>query len=572
MTETEQQEGEATPAMAPEAVAPPKALAVGDRVAGTLSQIAPSALITLEDGRSVLIDAAELAAAEPPTQLGEAIEAFVVKVDPNGEIWVSSAKGSAALLLLEDAKARELPVSGKVVAHGPRGLDVDLGAGILALCPNAEVGRDVENPGHLVGETLEFRVKEVAREVILSRKLALKGATAHRKEVAQEVRLRLGRGAIHTGKVVSLRDFGAFVDLGGGVEGLIHLSELSHERVGHPKDVVSVGQEVQVQVLKVDYDAHKGERIGLSLKALQKSAWDRALEELKEGQKVQGKVTSLKEFGAFVELAPGVQGLIHQTEMGTKRRVAPQAVVKEGDEVEVEILGIDREKRRISLHRVPPQEEVAEAKAQAKERRDKRKAEEKERRERAKLKPWERIKPGDILEGSVDRIEPYGFFIALRGGGRGMVHHSEMGGPPEGKEPKPLAELFPKGTKIDVAVLEIDAEHRIRLSRAAVEKIKGGATPQSYLKQKAERDLAEKLVRSADKPLPPRRPERGGDRPARRPAKVGAPEAAARPAGNDARPPRRPRAPEARAPKAPAKGVSLGTLGDLFKAKLAQKK
>jgi small subunit ribosomal protein S1 len=451
------------------------------------------------------------------------------------------------------------------VAHGPRGLDVDLGAGILALCPNAEVGRDVENPGHLVGETLEFQVKDVGREVILSRKLALHGASASRKELAQEVRLRLGRGAVHTGKVVSLRDFGAFVDLGGGVEGLIHLSELSHERVAHPKDVVSVGQEVQVQVLKVDYDAHKGERIALSLKALQKSAWDRALEELKEGQKLHGKVTSLKDFGAFVELLPGVQGLVHQTEMGTKRRIAPNELMKEGDDVEVEILGIDREKRRVSLRRVPPAEEVAQAKAAAKERRDKRRAEEKERRERAKQKPWERLKPGDVVDGSVDRIEPYGFFIALRGGGRGMVHHSEMGPPPEGKEPKPLAELFPKGTKIEVAVLEIDAEHRIRLSRAAVEKIKAGLTAPAYLKQKAERDLAEKLLRSADKPAP-RRAERAGKRPAKATAE------APRPATSESRPPRKPRIQESRVPKVPGKNAPLATLGDLFKVKLAQKK
>jgi small subunit ribosomal protein S1 len=563
--EPELQDGEASPPVSPTAeAAPPKPLAVGDRVSGTLSQLEPSGLLALEDGRQLFIDAAELAAAEPRPLVGERIDAFVVKVDPGGEVWVSAAKGSAALLLLEDAKARELPVSGKVVAHGPRGLDVDLGAGILALCPTAEVGRDVENPGHLVGETLEFRVKSVGREVLLSRKLALREPSPSRKELAQEVRLRLSRGAVLSGKVVSVRDFGAFVDLGGGVEGLIHLSELSHDRVAHPKDVIAVGQEIEVQVLKVDYDAHKGERIALSLKALQKSAWDRALEELKEGQTLRGKVTSLKDFGAFVELLPGVQGLVHQTEMGTKRRVAPNELMKEGDEVEVEIIGIDREKRRVSLRRVPPAEEVAAAKAAAKERREKRRAEEKERRAKAKQKPWERHKPGDVIEGAVDRIEPYGFFIALRGGGRGMVHHSEMGPPPEGKTPAPLAELFPKGTKIDVAVLEIDAEHRIRLSRAAVEKIKGGMTVSAYLKQKAEQALAEKLLRSADKPAP-RRPER----PRRQVSKAGE---SSHPPAKSARPPPKPRSTPSVGPKVPGKNAPLATLGDIFKAKLAQKK
>jgi small subunit ribosomal protein S1 len=572
--------GHGEPAGESSASEPLKSLAVGDRVSGVVSQLEPVGLLTLSDGRQIFIDAAELGDNGDPTQprlqVGDALEAFVVKVDPSGEIWASSAKGSAALLLLEDAKARELAVSGKVVAHGPRGLEVDLGAGIMALCPPSEIGRPGENPGHLVGDTLEFHVKEVGREVILSRRLAQQGGPS-RKEIAQEVRVNLARGAVMSGKVVSLRDFGAFVDLGGGVEGLVHLSELSHERVAHPKDVVSVGQEVQVQVLKVDYDAHKGERIALSLKALQKSAWDRALEELKEGQKLKGKVVSIKDFGAFVELSPGVQGLVHQTELGTKRRVAPGEVVKEGEEVEVEILALDREKKRISLRRIPPAEEVAAAKAQAKERRDKRRAEEKERRERAKLKPWERLKPGDIVDGSVDRIEPYGFFIALRGGGRGMVHQSEMGPPPEtaeGAPAKPLAEAFAKGTKIKVAVLEIDADHKIRLSRAAVDKISAGLTAEAYVKQKAERELAERLLRSADKPA--RRPEKDSRRSPRTSAAPsgGRP----KPEGQDLRTARgesktrgRPRPPDSRGAN-PGKSASLGTLGDLFKAKLAQKK
>jgi small subunit ribosomal protein S1 len=603
--EPEHQEGEVPSAESPPAepapieppkaessAEPPRALAVGDRVSGTLSQMEPVGILTLADGRKLSIDPAELAgsgeSSQPGPQLGEPFEAFVVKIDPSGDAWVSSAKGSAALLLLEDAKTRDLPVTGRVVAHGPRGLDVDLGAGILALCPTAEIGRPGENPGHLVGETLEFRVKDVGREVILSRKLAQQGG-ARRKEIAQEVRLNLVRGAVLPGKVVSLRDFGAFVDLGGGVEGLVHLSELSHERVSNPKDVVAVGQEVQVQVLKVDYDAHKGERIALSLKALQKSAWDRALAELKEGQTLKGKVASIKEFGAFVELSPGVQGLVHQTELGTKRRIAPAEVVKEGEEIEVEILGLDPEKKRISLRRVPPAEEVAAAKAQAKERRDKRRADEKERRERAKQKPWERLKPGDVVDGSVDRIEPYGLFIALRGGGRGMVHQSEIGPPPqapEGKGHQPLAEQFSKGAKIRVAILDIDSDHKIRLSRAAVEKIEGGMSAETYVKQKAERELAEKLLRSADKPAP-RRPERGAKRPVRNgeasPRGRAQASSSAEPRGEGKSDPRsegrpgakprgKPRPPDPRGLKGPSKGVSLGTLGDLFKAKLAQKK
>ena len=576
---------------APQMVTTPHGpLTVGDRVDGHLAEVgADGARLALADGRTVSIALSEIAG-EGAAELGELVSAFVVRVDSGGEIWVSRAKGSAALLLLLNARDHDHSVEGRVVAQGPRGLEIDLGGGIFAICPPGEIGSDVDNPGHLVGQTIQFKVKDVSEsKVILSRKDAAQstsrdaaGAEAQAEEAA-DVRRRLRPGAIMAGRITRIREFGAFVDLGGGVEGLIHLSELAHERVGSAKDVVQPGQAVEVQVLKVDYDAHKGERISLSLKALTKSAWDRLTGELKEGAQLSGKVTRVEPFGAFVELSPGVSGLIHVSALGGKRHAPPGELLKPDDEVQVEILGIDQEKRRISLKRVPSTAEVAERRAAQAEMREKKKAEARLAREEAHKKPHERLKPGDVVDGTVDRIEPYGFFLQLKGGGRGMVHVSEMGAAPEGVDAhKPVAEQFPKGTKVKVAVLEIDAEHRIRLSRAAVADLEKGTTPEAYLKHKSQHELEEKLLRSASKPLNPAAPRR-----ARPEGRVGAPPKAsvkasgeAKPAASAAsdRPARRERPPKQRPVGLgtekwkPEKSGGLGTLGDLLKAKLQQRK
>ncbi len=584
-------------------------LTVGQRIEGQLAELgAGGARLALADGRMVSIALAEVSG-EGIVQLGETVSAFVVRVDQGGEIWVSRTGGSAALPLLLNARDHDQTVEGRVVAQGPRGLDIDLGGGIFAVCPLAEIGDDVDNPGHLVGQTIQFKVKEANEErIVLSRKGAAAVSSADRAaaeaqaEEAADVRRRLRPGATMAGRITRIREFGAFVDLGGGVEGLIHLSELAHERINSPKDVVQPGQAVEVQVLKVDYDAHKGERISLSLKALTKSAWDRATAELKEGSKHQGKVTRIEPFGAFVELSPGVSGLIHVSAMGGKRHAPPGELIKVDDEVQVEILGIDHEKHRVSLKRIPTEAEVAERRSTQAALREQKKAEARQKREEAHKKPHERLKPGDVVDGVVDRIEPYGFFLQLKGGGRGMVHVSEMGLPPEGVDAqKPVAEQFPKGTKVQVAVLEIDAEHRIRLSRAAVPELGKGLTPEAYLKHKSQHELEEKLLRSASKAGQagrratarrrceaarrakrcPRRsktrcPTRGTGRwterwPSRQPSESGCRSARGgfRSAGAGRE---RPQTPARSCREAREVLRSLGTLGDLLKAKLQQRK
>jgi small subunit ribosomal protein S1 len=470
--------------------------------------------------------------------------------------------------LLHEAQEKALPVEGKVVAQrGSLGLDVDLGGGILALCPMAEVDvRHKENPGKLVGETLKFLVKEITEKEILLSRRALLEVESYARVI--EARKRAVPGAVLKGRVTSIREFGVFVDIG-GIEGLVHVSELSHERVTNPKGVVKVGEEIEVQVLKVEHEPGKSDRISLSRKAREPSAFDKTADSLVEGQKLKGKVSRLSTFGAFVEIAPGVQGLVHLSALSPTHVAKPDDVVKEGEEIDVEVLGVDKEKHRISLKRIPTEPELAAAaeqkeakKVQNRERRQKAK----EAKERAKLKPHERLKPGEIVDVTVDRLEPYGLFVKIGGGGRGMIHVSEMG-TPKGTD---HAKEFPSGTKFKAAVLEIsvDPTPKIRLSKAAVEKIEAGATVETYLAEKALLAAAEKPKREP-RSAPPRRGPRD-------------PKSASGPRANGDRPPRSSESRDSR-PRRPREGSTpgalskpkpggLGTLGDLFKAKLAAKK
>jgi small subunit ribosomal protein S1 len=563
-----------------EATAEPRPLALGDRVEGVVVALEPVALLELAGGRRVQIDVAELSA-EPARSLGDTIEAFVIREGAEGELWVSRtiAGGSAAFILLKDAQERALPVEGRVVAQGPQGLDVDLGAGVIALCPTNDIDiRTVENPGLLVGQTLRFRVHEVAdSRVTLSRRALLEAEAGG----PADVRTRLLPGAVLKGRVTSLREFGAFVNLG-GIEGLVHLSEISHERLSHPSEALQVGQEIEVQVLKFDYLPGKGERLSLSRKALEPSAWERAIGEIAVGQKRKGKVLRLQPFGAFIELLPGVDGLIHISAMGARRRSHPNEILKEGDEVDVEVLGIDPDRKRIALRRQPSPEEAEALKAERLAKREEKRAEARAKREKvkekrdeikakrakARLKPHERLKPGDVVACTVDRVESYGLFVEIEGGGRGMIHHSELGLP---KKADLVAE-FPKGAKLEAAVLEVSPppSPRIRLSRSAVERLAAGETVEHYLKSRKEDVQVQELAAAAERSLRPakRRPDRAGRPPPAHPG-VERPRSASAEARRRPGPggPRGPLQPEAK-----AKPGGLGTFADLFKNKLAAKK
>ena len=290
-------------------------------------------------------------------QVGDIVEARVVEVGGASGIVVlrrSVGRGPDALEDLAQAHEHGMPISGLVTEVNKGGVSVDI-AGHRAFCPVSQLDlRYVEDPAVYVGQRFEFRITRLERgrgksaNIVVSRKALLEEES---KVLAEETRKRLAVGVVLRGTVTSIKPFGAFVDIG-GIEGMIHISELGHGRVGHPSDVLSEGQVVEVQVLKIEQTADKRqtERIGLSLKHLEQDPWDQVMRSFPEGSRIKGKVVRLQPFGAFVEVAPGIEGLVHISELGAGRRINhPREVVAEGDEVEVTVLSVDLTKRRIAL-------------------------------------------------------------------------------------------------------------------------------------------------------------------------------------------------------------------------------
>jgi small subunit ribosomal protein S1 len=243
-----------------------------------------------------------------------------------------------------------------VSAVNKGGVEVTM-AGVRAFCPMSQLdGGFVDDPSTFIGRKLEFLVTsyQEGREgrgepnVVLSRRALVE---AERAKQAAEVRSKLEIGGTVTGTVTSLKDYGAFVDIG-GIEGMLHVSQLGFARVGHPSQVLSVGQTIDVQITKIEASDNpkRPERISLSLKALQKDPWREAVDGFPIGKKVPGRVTRLESFGAFVAVAEGLEGLVHVSQLATDRRIShPRELLSVGQEIEVVVLEVDPEKRRISL-------------------------------------------------------------------------------------------------------------------------------------------------------------------------------------------------------------------------------
>jgi small subunit ribosomal protein S1 len=280
-------------------------------------------------------------------KIGDTVEARVV-ADAGGALTlrVKLGRGPQASAELQQAQELGIPVEGTVTEVIKGGLSVDI-AGVRAFCPASQIDvRFVDDLAVYVGQKLTFRITRYEpRNLVVSRRALLEEDNA---KLAVETRKKIEPGAVLRGKIVGFKPFGAFVDLG-GIEGMLHVSELGYARVEKPEDVLSLGQEVDVAVLKLE-PGEKGERISLSLKALANDPWRDTATTLVEGTRVKGKVTRLSPFGAFVELAPGVEGLVHISELGAGRRINhPKEVVSVGQEIEAVVLTIDLEKHRIGL-------------------------------------------------------------------------------------------------------------------------------------------------------------------------------------------------------------------------------
>ncbi|HSR96347.1 MAG TPA: 30S ribosomal protein S1 [Kofleriaceae bacterium] len=296
-------------------------------------------------------------------KVGDTIEARVV-ADTGGALTlrVKVGRGPEARAELQQAFELGMPVEGNVTEVVKGGVSVDV-AGVRGFCPASQLDvRFIDDLATYIGQRLTFRITRYEpRNLVLSRRVLLEEENAKR---ATETRKRLEPGAVLRGKVVGFKPFGAFIDLG-GIEGMLHISELGYARVERPEDMLSLGQEVDVAVLKIE-PGEKGERISLSLKALASDPWGETAAHLVEGARVRGKVTRLQPFGAFVEIAPGVEGLVHISELGAGRRINhPREVVSVGQEVEAVVLSVDQERRRIALSTAQSSDGSAEDVAEA---------------------------------------------------------------------------------------------------------------------------------------------------------------------------------------------------------------
>lgn len=380
---------------------------------------------------------------------GDAIEAYVVRVDlANNQIVLSKKradqdKGWRVLeKMQEQDEAFEVDVLEKV-----RGGLVAQVEGIRAFLPASQVDtRRVNELDPYVGKPLQVKLIELNRKrnrVIISHRAIMEAEKAKAREATVG---QLTPGSQFEGEVVEITDFGVFVNLG-GIDGLVHRSELTFGRFNHPRDVVKVGDKVNVQVIDVDEGR---ERINLSMKSLTQDPWEGAVDRYSIGQKVKGKVTNLTNFGAFIELEPGLEGLVHVSEMSWTKRVRhPNEVMKEGDEVEAVILRIDPKERRISLGIRQTTDD-----------------------------PWsalpDRYPPGTPVKGKITGMTDFGVFMEIEEGIEGLIHISEL----DLNRVNNPADLFKKGDEIEAVILNIDpVEQRASLSRRRF--LGGGApTPQ----------------------------------------------------------------------------------------------
>jgi small subunit ribosomal protein S1 len=337
---------------------PEPSLQVGMKVSGKVVSVGEDQVFVDLGGKTEgIMDAAALRGEDGSLSVGvgDAVEAAVTAVDEeSGALLLGSqhARQPHGTAELEQAFRQGLAVEGRVTGAVKGGVEVRI-AGRRAFCPASQVDlRFVEDLAEFVGQHLEFRITKLEGgrhpNLVVSRRALLEEA---QRAKAEEVRARMTEGAVLTGVVTGIKDYGAFVDLG-GIEGMIHISEMAFHRVKHPSELLRVGQPLEVAVLRVEKtdDPKRPEKVALSIRALTKDPWSDADGRFPPGSRVSGTVTRLQAFGAFVELAPGVEGLVHVSELGAGKRVGhPQEVVRPGQVVEATVLGVDPEKRRISL-------------------------------------------------------------------------------------------------------------------------------------------------------------------------------------------------------------------------------
>ena len=428
----------------------------GQTIEGTIVAIGPKiAFVNVGGKGEAEIDVAELKDADGDIEVsvGDRISAMVVSTSGGIVLSRKGVRNAQTLRQLEDAFQAGLAVEGKVVQAVKGGYEVRI-ARERAFCPLSQIDiHRTADPAVHVGQTYAFRIieyKDDGKDLVVSRRKLL---DEQQRANAADIRKAIVPDAVISGRVVSVQDFGAFVDLGGGIQGLLHVSEMSWSRVGSANEVVAPGDQITVKVLRVDDTTNK---ISLGLKQLQGDPWANAADAYQVGQVLNGRVTRVADFGAFVELAPGVEGLVHASTFaptGTARgwtRSVPAGLTGS-----FQILSVDTAQKRIGLALV--EDGVARTSAPA-------------------ASP-DAFAQGSIVTGKVERHEKFGVFVFLSPGRTGLIPNAETGVDRDAD----MRKAFPVGSEVEVAVLEVDpAGRRIRLSKKAVAEMREQAELREY--------------------------------------------------------------------------------------------
>jgi small subunit ribosomal protein S1 len=368
---------------------------------------------------------------------GDEVDVLIIMLENEfGQVVLSKEKADQKRIWeqVEDICKQDGIVSGKVVLKVKGGLQVDIG--IPAFLPGSQIDlRPHRNLDKFLGQYYDFKVLKMTRDkgnIVLSRRALL---MSERESLRKETLLVLDEGIVLEGVVKNITDYGAFIDLG-GIDGLLHITDMSWGRLNHPSDKISVGQVIKVVVLKYDRER---ERVSLGMKQLTEDPWSKVIQEYPVGARVKGKVASLTDYGAFIQLEEGVEGLIHISEMSwSKKAKHPSKVLNEGDTVEAVVLGIDSEQQRISLglKQLLPN-------------------------------PWEDLRKlhpiGSRVRGKVRSITEFGIFVGVTDEIDGLVHVSDFSWTKRIKDPSEIQELYKKGDDVEAVVLDIDANNE-RLS------------------------------------------------------------------------------------------------------------